>query len=94
MSYDDRYGKVIWSDARWLVKAITPGAARERLYAIAEDPSLYTKYANMLRVVLNEGTPLAWLPHQCNEWVIGGPEEVRRMIADLQAALAVMEGGA
>ena len=34
--------------------------------------------------------PCAYLPHSCDEWVIGGPDEVRVMIDDLQAALAVM----
>jgi len=30
---------------------------------------------------------IAYLEHSCNEWVIGGPEEVRLMIADLRAIL-------
>ena len=30
------------------------------------------------------------LPHCCDEWVIGGPDEVRALIEDLQAALAKM----
>lgn len=34
----------------------------------------------------------AYLPHSCDEWVIGGPEQVRAMIADLQEALKVMGG--
>jgi hypothetical protein len=34
---------------------------------------------------LNAG--VAYLPHSCNEWVIGGPDEIRAMIADLQAIL-------
>lgn len=28
-----------------------------------------------------------YLPHSCDSWVIGGPEEIRALIADLQAAL-------
>lgn len=28
------------------------------------------------------------LPHSCDEWVIGGPDEARQMIADLEAAIA------
>jgi len=35
----------------------------------------------------------AFLPHSCDEWVIGGPDEVRALIADLQAALQAFEGG-
>ena len=30
----------------------------------------------------------AWLPHSCDEWVIGGREEVEALIKDLQALLA------
>lgn len=36
-------------------------------------------------------TPQAYLPHSCDEWVIGGPDEIRALIADLQAALAKLE---
>lgn len=28
-----------------------------------------------------------FLPHSCDEWVIGGPEQIRTLIEDLQAAL-------
>ena len=28
-----------------------------------------------------------YLPHACDEWVIGGPEQIKALIADLQAAL-------
>jgi hypothetical protein len=27
------------------------------------------------------------LPHSCNKWIIGGPEQIKIMIADLQDAL-------
>lgn len=30
---------------------------------------------------------IAYLPHSCSEWVIGGPEQIKAMIADLQALL-------
>ncbi len=30
----------------------------------------------------------AYLPHKCNEWVIGGPEEAQALIDDLQAYIA------
>jgi len=42
----------------------------------------------------NEPLPLgtAFLPHSCNEWVIGGPKEMKELIADLQAALRALEG--
>jgi hypothetical protein len=33
----------------------------------------------------------AWLPHSCDEWVIGGPENIRALIADLKLALKAME---
>ena len=35
--------------------------------------------------------PVAFLPHSCDAWVIGGPEQVRALIADLQAWLAEAE---
>lgn len=35
-------------------------------------------------------TPCAWLPHSCDEWVIGGPAQVRALIEDLQEALGAM----
>lgn len=35
--------------------------------------------------------PVAWLPHSCDEWVIGGPGNIRALINDLEAALAEME---
>ncbi len=34
--------------------------------------------------------PCVYLPHSCDEWVVGGPDNVRAMIADLQAALERM----
>ena len=36
--------------------------------------------------------PCVMLGHSCGEWVIGGREQVKALIADLQAALAEMEG--
>lgn len=30
--------------------------------------------------------PCVYLPHSCDEWVIGGMENVRQMIEDLQVA--------
>lgn len=30
---------------------------------------------------------IAYLPHSCEEWVIGGPDEVRALIADLEDML-------
>jgi len=29
-----------------------------------------------------------YLPHSCDQWVIGGPEQIRALIADLEKALA------
>lgn len=34
---------------------------------------------------LEDGT--IFLPHSCDEWVIGGPEEAQQLIADLQQIL-------
>ena len=33
----------------------------------------------------------AFLPHSCDEWVIGGPNEVKQLIADLQYILKFWE---
>ena len=33
----------------------------------------------------------AYLPHSCDEWYIGGADEVRAMISDLSAALIALE---
>lgn len=38
-----------------------------------------------------EQLPVVFLPHSCQEWVIGGPAEVRQMIEDLQAILPKLE---
>lgn len=35
--------------------------------------------------------PAVELPHSCNAWVIGGPQQVRELIEDLQTMLATME---
>jgi hypothetical protein len=34
----------------------------------------------------------AFLPHSCEEWVIGGPEEIRLLIRDLENALVRLGG--
>ena len=34
--------------------------------------------------------PICFLPHSCDEWIIGGPAEVKAMIGDLEQALAMM----
>lgn len=39
----------------------------------------------------NDETHGAFLPHSCDEWEIGGPEQIRALISDLQRALAVLE---
>lgn len=33
------------------------------------------------------------LPHQCDEWTIGGVEDMRQFIAECQAALDAVESG-
>ena len=41
----------------------------------------------------NEGLhnpPCVSLPHSCDEWIIGGPDQIRDLITDLQAVLAKM----
>lgn len=36
--------------------------------------------------------PCAFLPHSCEEWAIGGPDQIRAMIEDLMEALRIIEG--
>ena len=33
----------------------------------------------------------AYLPHSCDDWVIGGPDNIRTLILDLQRALQKLE---
>ena len=35
---------------------------------------------------------VVFLPHSCDEWVIGGPEQIRALIHDLNAALVTLGG--
>ena len=37
------------------------------------------------------GAGTVYLPHSCDEWVIGGAEQIRALIDDLQAALEKIE---
>lgn len=32
-----------------------------------------------------------YLPHSCDEWVIGGPEQIRALMADLATALELLQ---
>jgi hypothetical protein len=34
---------------------------------------------------------VAYLPHSCNEWVIGGPAQIRLLITALESALRGLE---
>lgn len=35
--------------------------------------------------------PGVYLPHSCDEWVVGGAENIKQMIIDLQEALKELE---
>ncbi len=35
--------------------------------------------------------PVVYLPHSCDSWVIGGVDQIRAMIKDLQKMLTVLE---
>lgn len=37
------------------------------------------------------GTGNVYLPHSCDEWIIGGKAEIEAMIKDLQAALIILK---
>ena len=34
---------------------------------------------------------VAYLPHSCDEWVIGGSEQIKDMLSDLQEALNILD---
>jgi hypothetical protein len=36
----------------------------------------------------------AYLPHSCDSWVIGGPEEIEALISDLKLAADLLRGRA
>lgn len=40
-------------------------------------------------VSMDEGT--VYLPHSCDEWVIGGPDQVRMLIEDLNELLRLLQ---
>ena len=47
-------------------------------------------YHSRLHDARSDGLPEygeVYLPHSCDEWVIGGPEQVRALIADLETVL-------
>ena len=37
-------------------------------------------------------SPCAYLEHSCDDWVIGGPEQIEMLISDLKVALLKMRG--
>jgi hypothetical protein len=39
------------------------------------------------------GANTAYLPHSCDEWVVGSPQEVAALMLDLRDALAKMTNG-
>ena len=71
------------------IQVVTEDKIREE-YVIEcdEKPSDYvTDYRSDSEVVL----PLALLPHSCDRWVIGGANEIRILIEDLESALKQIE---
>ncbi len=55
----------------------------------------YEPHVHMLndaRHGLNWKTPTVYLPHSCQEWIIGGSAEILAMINDLQEALKSIKG--
>lgn len=79
------------------LKVVTP-ADVEQLAAVEEFSPEYYEIQERIGwggTVIKDagGHAAAFLPHRCAEWIIGGPVEVRALIADLQAALVVLEGG-
>lgn len=68
---------ILRTTTRWCPLSNGEGYSEKGPAAITWDPSV-----NALVVQL---------PHQCDEWVIGGAEEVRALMADLEALLSEFE---
>jgi len=69
--------------------------ARSCVHAVCEsdDSSICDEDYETIRWVYDSRTPkqgqvrdVAFLPHSCDQWVIGGKEQVRAIIEDLEAA--------
>lgn len=58
-------------------------------YCTHEDPN--DEYAYLHESGYGTLLSLVFLPHSCNEWIIGGPEEVKLLIEDLQEILKNQE---
>jgi hypothetical protein len=39
-------------------------------------------------------TPIVYLDHECGDWIIGGPAEIRLLITDLEDALKKLNAAA
>lgn len=63
------------------------GYQRGELFVTREEKPGAGAWGEMSRY---HGPIAAFLPHHCDAWVIGGPDEVRALIADLTAALEEM----
>lgn len=61
-------------------------------YCSADPEHVHNKVTDVRGDYEERGLNTVFLPHSCNEWVIGGADEVRAMIEDLQAVLAYIEG--
>jgi hypothetical protein len=60
------------------------------------DPDDHGKYKKGIAQIKRETwgdpiPPVICLPHQCDEWVIGGAEEVKLLIEDLQKLLVQLQ---
>lgn len=59
-------------------------------YEYHEDFTPHVHMLNDSRHGLNWKASSVYLPHSCQEWLIGGPDQVRELISDLQEALKGM----
>lgn len=45
------------------------------------------RWDNCIPYEARHGDSVAWLPHRCDEWIIGSIDDLRALIKDAQAAI-------
>lgn len=63
----------------------------EYCYTEVEGGEIHTHFVEDNRENITWSAPCAYLPHSCDNWVIGGHKEIKLMIEDLQEVLKKLE---
>lgn len=72
-----------------LFAAQAPADLRAQLYLDEdEEPILEDHRTPFVETPPAHTYPVVYLPHSCGCWVVGGPDNIRALIHDLQAVLA------